>query len=383
MAEDVIYDAQSDRMVSTYPPRFTIKYKGIRIEHDGYSALAFAVGLRMADVYYKDIHHSGHPISKDDMVTIAKQIVESHPEWIEQAKNNPPAKDPIFHPDYVRKTPQVSRRVSKAKPKPRKVFLKGEAKEKKIMGVTCLINVVSNTVETNTVARYDNWNEAIRGMKGGQGFQIYQGVPMTQKELTTHYPELERYTGLTKSKIGTGNVLFTNVDMPIVVQHKGYAYMVAPTIAEDKAFRQVPESMTKPKLTAEGGSSGVGMAPKPPRTPDPSVPAILAPAPAAPPVLAGVPMGLGGGGIAPIPGVGAAAKRRQPAKKTAAKPAKVKVKKAAAPKTKAKKAAAKPKNGKAKKPAAGIELTAAQRKRLAAEGSIMIKRGGKFVTVRG
>ena len=57
-------------------------------------------------------------------------------------------------------------------------------------------------------------------------------------------------------------------------------------------------------------------------------------------------------------------------------------KKAAAPKAKAKKTAAKPaKNGKAKKTAAP-ELTAAQRKRLAATGSVTVKRGSKFVTVR-
>jgi hypothetical protein len=58
-----------------------------------------------------------------------------------------------------------------------------------------------------------------------------------------------------------------------------------------------------------------------------------------------------------------------PKPKQAAKPAK----KAAAPKPKSK-----AKNGKT---AAGITLTAAQKKRLAAKGSITIKRGGKFVTI--
>ena len=117
---------------------------------------------------------------------------------------------------------------------------------------------------------------------------------------------------------------------------------------------------------------GMEAATKPPRTPDPSVPAILAPAPAAPPVLAGVPMGLGGGGIPPIPGVGAAVapRRRKTTAKAATKKPKPPAKKAAKP--------AKSKNGKT---AAGVELTTAQRKRLAADGSITIKRGGKFVTV--
>ena len=76
---------------------------------------------------------------------------------------------------------------------------------------------------------------------------------------------------------------------------------------------------------------------------------------------------------------------RQPPRTPAAKPAAKPAKKAAAPKPKSKpKTAAKPAKGKAKKPApAGITLTAAQKKRLAAKGSITIKRGGKFVTVRG
>ena len=120
---------------------------------------------------------------------------------------------------------------------------------------------------------------------------------------------------------------------------------------------------------------------KPPRTPAPTIPTILTPAPAAASDMASVPVRLGGGGIAPIPGVGAgvapAKKRRQPAAKPAAKP---RARAAAPPAKKAKKTAAKPAaKSKAKKPAP--ELTAAQKKRLAAKGSITIKRGGKFVTV--
>jgi len=106
------------------------------------------------------------------------------------------------------------------------------------------------------------------------------------------------------------------------------------------------------------------------------------PAPAAASDMASVPVRLGGGGIAPIPGVGAgvapAKKRRQPAAKPAAKP---RAKKAATPKakSKAKKTAAKPAKAKNGKPAP--ELTAAQRKRLNATGSVTVKRGGKFVTI--
>ena len=138
-----------------------------------------------------------------------------------------------------------------AAPKARKVFLKGGAKEKTSMGVTYLINVVNDTIEINTVGRFRSWDDVSRSMGGLYGFQSYQGVPMTQEELTAHYPELKPYTGLTKAKIGSAKVWFKNVDMPLVVQYKGYAYMVAPTIAEADAFRQVPDSMTKPKLTAE------------------------------------------------------------------------------------------------------------------------------------
>ena len=101
---------------------------------------------------------------------------------------------------------------------------------------------------------------------------------------------------------------------------------------------------------------------KPPRTPAPSVPAILTPAPAAASGMATVQIGLGGG-IPPIPGMGAAA---------APKP-KPRAKKAATPKPKSK-----AKNGKT---AAGITLTAAQKKRLAAKGSVTVKRDGKFVTI--
>ena len=96
--------------------------------------------------------------------------------------------------------------------------------------------------------------------------------------------------------------------------------------------------------------------------------------PAAAPDMASVPVRLGGGGIPPIPGMGAAAAPK-PKRKTAAKPAAKPAKKAAAPKPKSK-----AKNGKT---ATGITLTAAQKKRLAAKGSITIKRDGKFVTVRG
>ncbi len=127
---------------------------------------------------------------------------------------------------------------------------------------------------------------------------------------------------------------------------------------------------------------GMEAATKPPRTP------------AAASDMASVPVRLGGGGIAPIPGMGAAAapkpkqaakpakkaaapkpKRRQPAAEPATKAATKKPK----PPVKAKKAAAKPAKAKNGKPAP--ELTAAQRKRLAAKGSITIKRNGKFVTI--
>jgi hypothetical protein len=243
MAKDQIYDKRIGCMVPAYPARFTIKYKGLRVEHDGHGALAFAVGPRVADVYDEDVHHSGRPISKNEMVAVAKRIVDAHPKWIAQAKNGDTSQK-IFSAGSTRKSP-------KAKPKTQKVFLKGEAKEKTSRGVSYLVNVVSDAVEINTVARFRSWDDASSSMGGLYGFQSYQGVPMTQEELTTHYPELKRYTGLTKSKIGSAKVWFKNIDMPLVVQYKGYAYMVAPTIEEAKAFRQVPESMTKPKLTAE------------------------------------------------------------------------------------------------------------------------------------
>ena len=138
-------------------------------------------------------------------------------------------------------------------------------------------------------------------------------------------------------------------------------------------------------LIAEAGRGTVkprptpAAAPKQPRTPAPSVPAIFAPAPAATSDPATVQTGLGGG-IPPIPGVGAAAAPK-PKRKTAAKAATKKPKPPAKAKSKPK-TAAKPAKGKAKKPApAGITLTAAQKKRLAAKGSITIKRDGKFVTI--
>lgn len=73
------------------------------------------------------------------------------------------------------------------------------------------------------------------------------------------------------------------------------------------------------------------------------------------------------------PALAPAAPKRKTAAKAATKPP---------AKSKPKKAAAKTTKPKAKKPApAGTVLTAAQKKRLAAKGSITIKRGGKFVTV--
>ena len=86
MRKEQMYDKRIGLMVPTYPNRFTTGYKGIKIHHDGHGALSFAVGPRMMDMYDENIHHTGTPLSKNDMVTIAKQIIATHPDWVDQAE---------------------------------------------------------------------------------------------------------------------------------------------------------------------------------------------------------------------------------------------------------------------------------------------------------
>ena len=311
-------------------------------------------------------------------------------------------------------------------------ILKGEFREVVHCGVSHFLN------RENSVAQFESWEDVGRGTSGAMnGHRTCRGVPITQDELDTHYRALKKHTSLTKAKIGSGKVLFKDLREPIVVEYQGKVYMAAPFVPDTSVpdipatWLPKPPSVAPPltpkelltrarELGKDAYGYGFGMhthtqdltlsvlchnpeqepslvvkmieawkkgwqaeqkaATKPPRTPAPSVPAIFAPAPAATSDMASVPVRLGGGGIPPIPGMGAAAAPK-PKRKTAAKPAAKPAKKAAAPKpkSKAKKAAAKPaKNGKT---AAEITLTAAQKKRLAAAGSVTVKRDGKFVTV--
>ena len=288
-------------------------------------------------------------------------------------------------------------------------ILKGEFREVVQFGVSRLMN------PDRTVAQFKSWQDVEKGTSGAMSrHRTYRGVPITQEELDKYYYVLKKNTGLTKSKIGSGKVLFRDLKEPIAIEYQGKVYLAAPFVPPPiKAFWIQKSPSAAAPLTSEelltrarelgkdAYGYGFGMhthtqdltlsvlchnpeqepslvvkmieawkkgwqaeqkaATKPPRTP------------AAASDLASVPVRLGGGGIPPIPGVGAGAAK--PAAKAATKKPKPPTK----AKSKAKNAAAKTTKPKAKKTAP--ELTAAQRKRLNDTGRVTVKRGGKFVTI--
>ena len=246
MVRDMMRDPRTDCMVPAYPPKFTRHYKEVRIEHE-HGSLGFAVGPRIADLYYENVHHDRYPITKDEMLEVAKRIIDQHPEWIKQAKGSDTSEKIFWHGESTAKTPKAKKPTPEAVPQVQRVFVTGDAHRLTRDGVEWLTNV------RQTVGRFKSWDDASKGSGGLHQHRIYQGVPFTQDELGTYYPELKQYTGLTKAKIGSGKVLFKDLKTPIAIEYRGKVFLVAsftpPPIKA--AWIQQPQSAAPPLTSDE------------------------------------------------------------------------------------------------------------------------------------
>jgi len=101
-----------------------------------------------------------------------------------------------------------------------------------------------------SVAQFRSWQDIEKGTAGAMRWHsTFAGVPMTQDELNTYYPRLKEYTGLTKSKIGSGKVLFKDLREPLAVEYRGKVWLVAPYMPDTNVILLLPKSMTEPKIT--------------------------------------------------------------------------------------------------------------------------------------
>lgn len=86
--------------------------------------------------------------------------------------------------------------------------------------------------EDGTVAKYDTWTDLHKATYNfmRRDYAYKQGIPITQEEIDTYYPIMEKNLNLTKVDIGVGKVMFANLSNPIAFEYLGSVYLIAPFV---------------------------------------------------------------------------------------------------------------------------------------------------------
>lgn len=87
--------------------------------------------------------------------------------------------------------------------------------------------------EDGTVAKYMTWDDLHKATDNQlrRGYTYKQGIPITQEDIDTYYPMMEKNLNLTKQKVAVGRVMFTNLSNPIAVEYCGSVYLIAPFVS--------------------------------------------------------------------------------------------------------------------------------------------------------